>query len=69
MKPSAATAYISHQALTINVHYREDDGVEGSHSREKQGGCQASGPEPLCLSSEDAGCYEGIISMKNLAGI
>lgn len=50
--------------LTIDVYCREDDAVEGSDGREKQGSSQASVPEPVIFSSEDAGCYEDIVSMR-----
>ena len=38
--------------------------MEGSDGREKQRSCQASVPEPFCFSSKDAGCYEGIVSIR-----
>ena len=64
MELSTVRAHIRQEGLTIDVYCREDDAVEGSDGREKQRSCQASVPEPFFFSSKDAGCYEGIVSMK-----
>jgi len=41
----------------------ENDAVEGSHSGEKQGGCQASVSQPCYFSRKHASCYKDVITI------
>lgn len=50
---------------TIDMDCGEDDAMDGSDGREKQGSGQASVPQPFFFSSQYTGYYEDIVSEQN----